>query len=93
MAELCPTALVVEHLARGRIAVAGGQPDVPPAHLPELSGTRLEQRPLELLERLVAGEVEMEIKRTGLVVHGPIVIADRGASRRLLATRPGTLRA
>ena len=71
--DLRPPALVVEDLARRRIAVAGRQADVPPADLPELGRASLEQRPLQLLERLVAGQLETEIDGAGRVVHAPIV--------------------
>jgi len=81
MPDLCPATLVAEHLACRRIAVSSRQPDVAPADLTELGRTGLEQRALELVELVVAGNRETEIDGArAVVVHVGIVNARRGAA-------------
>ncbi len=63
MADPRPPALVVEHVAGRRVAVAGGEPDVAATDLAELGRAGLEQRPLQLGELLVVGELEVEVDR------------------------------
>jgi hypothetical protein len=85
--------LVIEHVARRRVAVPGGQPDIAPADLSELGRTRLEESPFQLVELLVIGELEAEVDGAAAVVHGCIVNAGGGAMVTTPGVPPGTLRA
>jgi hypothetical protein len=84
MTDLGAAALVVEDLARRRVAVAGGEPDVATADLAKLGRTSLEQGPLQLIEFLVAPELEMEIDGARRVLHLRIMTSP--------CHDPGTLR-
>lgn len=61
MADLRPTSLVVEDIPSGRVAVAGGEPDVPTADLAELRRPGPEQGPFELGELLLVVDVDRQV--------------------------------
>src|SRR5688572_2188638 len=75
VADPRPAALVVEHVAGRRVAVAGRQPDVAAADLAELGRAGFQERSFELVELLIVGDLEVEVDAAGRVVHVCIVNA------------------
>ena len=78
--DLGSAALVIEHVAGRRVTVAGGQADVAAPDLAELGRPRLEQRPFQLGELLVARDLQVQVDAPDLAVHVPILTPpDRAA--------------
>ncbi len=75
MADPRPAALVVEHVAGRRVAVAGREPDVAAADLAELGRAGFQERSFELVELLIVGDLEVEVDAAGRVFHVCIVNA------------------
>jgi len=76
VADPCPATLVIEDVASRGISVAGGQADVATADLAELGRAGFQQRPLQLVELLLAGQLQVKVDAARRVVHVPIVDGD-----------------